>query len=86
MLMMRTFAVGVNGRTVTGMTELKPCPFCGANEDELDFRYSYATKFTKPFAFVGCLRCGAMMVDTNEDHCLNDVKKAWNRRDGERHD
>ena len=62
------------------MKELKPCPFCGAEEHELDFRLSYATKFTKPFLMVECLKCGGMMVDTNTEHCLNDVKKAWNRR------
>ena len=62
------------------MKELKPCPFCGAKEHDLDFRLSYATKFTKPFLMVECLKCGGMMVDTNMEHCLNDVKKAWNRR------
>lgn len=71
---------------VNRMTELKPCPFCGANGDDLDFRFSYATKFTKAFQFVGCRRCGAMMVDTNENHCLNDVKKAWNRRKCDNHE
>ena len=61
------------------MSELKPCPFCG-NKEDLDFRFVYATKFTKPFLFVACNKCGAMMVDTNLEHCLNDVKRAWNRR------
>ena len=60
--------------------ELKPCPFCGANESDLDFRFAYATTFTKPFLFVGCRKCGGMMVDTNMEHCLNDVKEAWNKR------
>ena len=60
------------------MIELKPYPFCGGKE--LDFRFAYATKFTKPFLFVGCQKCGAMMVDTNTEHCLNDVRNAWNRR------
>lgn len=62
------------------MSDLKPCPFCGSDGNDLDFRFVYATKFTKPFLLVGCRKCGGMMVDTNTDHCLNDVKKAWNRR------
>jgi len=60
--------------------KLKPCPFCGAKETDLDFQLAHASVFTKPFFFVRCRKCGGMIVDTNTEHCLNDVKKAWNRR------
>lgn len=65
-----------------GKVELKPCPFCG-NEEDFDYGFAYSTKFTKAYLYVGCPKCGAMMVDTNEDHCLKDVKIAWNKRAGE---
>lgn len=62
------------------MVELKPCPFCGSDENALDFGFVCATKFAKPYMYVVCRKCGGMMVDTNTNHCPNDVKKAWNRR------
>lgn len=60
------------------MNKLKPCPFCGSNN--VAIYDNYKTKFTVHYNCVECLKCGAMVVDTNEKHSLNDVVKAWNRR------
>ena len=47
---------------------------CSERLPELDDEV-LVTEFTKSFLMVERLKCGGMMVDTNTEHCLNDVKK-----------
>ena len=60
------------------MLELRPCPFCG-NED-INWQQINPNPFTKTMMWVFCRKCGGAMLDTNEDHCMNDTKEKWNRR------
>lgn len=57
--------------------ELLSCPFCGADAIPQSI---YPTPFTKMMLTVTCVNCGAMIVDTNANHCLNDVIRMWNKR------
>lgn len=66
--------------------ELKPCPFCGADGDDIEPRMIYPHPFSKSGVYISCRKCGAGIFDTNPSHCLNDVKKAWNRRAERRQD
>ena len=62
------------------MTMLKPCPFCGANENWLTVG-SPVSPAGHMFSFVSCQLCGGAMIDGNKDHCLNDLYNQWNKRD-----
>lgn len=60
------------------MIKLKPCPFCGGEGEYFEERI-----FIMNNAFlmgVKCKKCGGAYMDANEDHCPNDVYKAWNQR------
>jgi uncharacterized Zn finger protein len=50
-----------------GMTELKPCPFCG--EDLFKIKSLYAP-------FIKCEYCGTMRSGHTLDECI----EQWNRR------
>lgn len=57
------------------MSELKPCPFCGA-DDRLVQAF---TRATEDFAYwsVECLDCGVEIAD---DESQEAADAAWNRR------
>lgn len=62
------------------MTELKPCPFCGASEGCLtvgDVRGPVGYQYS----FIACRLCGGAMIDANKGHSRNDLMKHWNLRD-----
>ena len=51
------------------MAELKPCPFCGANNAWYAWEYE--------ICYVKCKACGAR---ASRHLSINDAKEAWNRR------
>ena len=66
------------------MDKLKPCPFCGADGDDIQIIDYYL-----PFApnagvhgihLIYCNKCGGAIIDQNKKHCYNDTAKLWNRR------
>lgn len=59
---------------------LAPCPFCGASGDDISPKTIYPTIFTKGMTVVECMICGAMVIDTDPLHSINDVERKWNRR------
>lgn len=67
------------------MTRLKPCPFCGAEEEWLNYQNYYVLNIS-PFQAIYCRKCGGAIIDTNINHCPNDINKAWNRRAGDSDD
>ena len=56
------------------MSELKPCPFCGAKESELD--YGEYTGTLRGRSYVCCMECGAEITASS----VREAFKAWNRR------
>nr|DAT60471.1 MAG TPA: restriction alleviation protein [Caudoviricetes sp.] len=66
------------------MAELKPCPFCGGEAEITEYHLSYE---------VECSACEATIAaslsfyadDDERISVRNELVKAWNRRDGERH-
>lgn len=70
------------------MEELKPCPFCGATDDEIQFYnyfLPYAPKIGVPVInLIYCTKCGGALIDQNKNHCYNDRVAMWNRRANER--
>lgn len=69
---------------IWSMTRLKPCPFCGGKEEEgyIQVRELYTGIFPNS-RYVLCKKCGALVIDTNESHCLLDLYSAWNSRNGD---
>lgn len=67
----RDFGTHIKG--VSGVKELKPCPFCGAKEINCDF------VVLDVFAewYVECEKCGAMLKDFSYK---SDAVQAWNTR------
>ena len=66
------------------MTELKPCPFCGADEEDI-LVYDYHLPFSPKKGVVAvhliyCSKCGGAMIDEDMDHAWKDRAEAWNRR------
>lgn len=68
------------------MPELKPCPFCGSEDTQVDFSRSGNHSFvgknglvhnTPFFYIVFCADCGARTMDYEEPERAAD---AWNRR------
>jgi len=63
---------------MSGENELKPCPFCGAQE-EVSFGISHSKLFdeTRVHHHVECEECGVMgpSCDTTEEALIG-----WNRR------
>lgn len=64
--------------------ELKPCPFCGANEDsirDLQYYLPYCRGVgVNVISIIYCTECGGALIDQNKNHCYNDRVAAWNRR------
>ena len=61
------------------MTDLKPCPFCGENGEEI----KDSTFYLSNDIYIGifyCSNCGGAMIDTNKYHCWDDRVKLWNKR------
>ena len=61
--------------------ELKNCPFCNAGKEYIDERL-VCPGIIQNFFVIRCTKCNAMIADMNESHCLRDIRRAWNRRDG----
>ncbi len=61
------------------MSELKPCPFCGAEEEDIAFIESYLP-FTSSFRGFYCRKCGGALFSKNLRHNYNDLVTLWNRR------
>ena len=57
------------------MAELKPCPFCGENEN-IDYRMNNGT--IKGFDYVICQSCGAEVHALHKDKQCNAAIEAWN--------
>ena len=64
------------------MDELKPCPFCGADEDWLQ-EIRLNVRVVDPLTGLICQRCGGAMLKNGMKTSLGDLYDAWNRRDGE---
>lgn len=66
------------------MEELKPCPFCGAKEDDIcfnDYYLPYSPSVRVPvISLVYCTKCGGAIIDQDKSHCYNDRVEMWNRR------
>ena len=75
-----------NGVTCYGgdMTELKPCPFCGASKEyiqEFDIRLFVTT----PINGLVCKKCGGAIINGDiKKSSWVDLTKAWNRRASKR--
>lgn len=68
------------------LEEMKPCPFCGENGEEIQDR-SYYLPHGIYIGIFYCSNCGGAMIDTDKSHCWLDRAKLWNKRfyaDGER--
>ena len=63
-------------------TELKPCPFCGGNNIELRYGYSYGRPNFHGKA--RCLDCNAvkhsLLSSDTEEEAYQAAAAAWNRR------
>lgn len=66
------------------MTELKPCPFCGADGDSIQHKQYFLPYCPNVgvhvISIIYCDKCGGAMIDQNKKHCYNDTAKMWNRR------
>ena len=64
--------------------ELKPCPFCGANGNDIQPLEYYLPwcKGINVICLIYCTNCGGAIIDQDKNHCYNDRKKLWNRRVG----
>ena len=69
------------------MPELKPCPFCGSSEVELDYRVTRNRRYGKPVMIVKCkcLVCHASAkpfgyTDADESIAEERAIRAWNTR------
>lgn len=66
-------------------SELKPCPFCGCDELELNMkRYSFSMSNKHYGATYSCSSCGAIVtgVEPSDDpnEAIMFAREAWNRR------
>lgn len=61
------------------MTDLRPCPFCGENGEEIQDR-SYYLPNNIYIGIFYCRNCGGAMIDTDKNHCWLDRAKLWNNR------
>ena len=57
-------------------TELKPCPFCGENEN---IDYGIKTGTMRGFDYVQCQNCGAEINAIHEGNYIA-AEALWNRR------
>ena len=60
------------------LVELKPCPFCGSIH--LAAIDEFSRIFSKGVKMVRCDDCGGAMMTNDQNDCVNDVYKRWNRR------
>ena len=54
--------------------ELKPCPFCGAKEESIDYGHYDGT--LRGRGYVECMECGALITAESTVKAI----EAWNRR------
>ena len=66
----------IKNRRTKEMTELKPCPFCGAPAAK-GIRYEEHPSAPCTFYYVACTNCYAV-ITTNTS--MEDVIGQWNRR------
>lgn len=65
------------------MDELKPCPFCGADGEDIQMRDYFLPWYSKgmhTISLIYCTKCGGAIIDQDKEHCYNDRVKMWNRR------
>ena len=66
------------------MTELKPCPFCGAGMEHLNVLYGDVDDRANLYdPCVICKNCGIVLKFRGEKRytgSLDDILKVWNRR------
>lgn len=55
--------------------KLKPCPFCGATDDDID--YGEYTGTMRGASYVMCMECGAEIRVCGK---VSDAIMAWDRR------
>jgi len=61
---------------------LKPCPFCGCEKLYLFEDYVFSSAYEYTNCIIECGRCSA----TIKRPTVIGVKRAWNRREGEKND
>lgn len=65
------------------MERLKPCPFCGADGEDIQVRDYYLPLYSKGMniiCLIYCVKCGGAIIDQDKKHSYNDRMELWNRR------
>lgn len=72
------------GKEVDGMTELKPCPFCGRKVAFVDYVFHKERPYYQHYAQVICAACQASVGSTGFSNTKEEAErkaiKAWNMR------
>ena len=63
----------LDDREVKGMTELKPCPFCGSTDVEI-------RNDERDCCYIQCLVCDAWVSTGVFEPSYEDIVELWNRR------